>query len=364
MFEVLMISESSGQSFNIATYNASNGQSISSFKGGTSLPRTLCQIKNEYIISAIPNKPVIQVYEISRKSQQSKKVALPGIISSLTISNDGVLLAAGINNNVLVWELSGGILLSILSSHYQNVTCLSFCHDDSYLATSGDDGIVSVWDVSLIWDKEASGTGSVEPYHSWTSHTMATTQLKFGLRYRVYSSSLDCSVKVYDIPSKQIILSIIFNFGVSYFDFTPNEIFLFVGCSNGSLHRVNLLHHCQTAILQSTDDNERAVIKNAHQKLITSISCGLDGTSIVTGSEDGQVKFWDIASLQCSKTMKFSGKITNLFLTTAITGFSSTLGAQTVVMPFPKLHRQAISTNNETDSDLIHCKLMKSEDYD
>lgn len=361
MFEVLLVSEASGQHCNIAVHDSKNGQSLSTFKGGISQPATLCLRKDQQVLSAVPNKPIIQAFELSRKSQNPVKIPVPGVVTCLTTSHDGALLAAGIKNDVLVWEMVSGDLLSVLSRHYQKITALEFSHDNSYLVSGGEDGIVSVRDVTDIWDDEAQ---KCEPYCSWTCYTNPVSAVKFGLRYRLYTSSLDCSVKVHDIPSRQIIMTLVFDDSVTSFCLNPCETSLFVGCSKGALVCHNLLQrNPQSTVIQaaSNDDNHSTQqVKNAHNKKISCISCNMDGSFIVTGSDDQEVKFWDATSLQCVKSIKVNGAVTNLLLLPAFHGF--TAASKTSIMALPKLNRQLRTAHDEgVEQNLKYFHTLQSE---
>lgn len=361
MFEVLLVSEASGQHYNIAVHDSKNGQTLSSFKGGISQPGTLCLHKDQHVLSAVPNKPIIQAFEISRKAQNPVKIPVPGVVTSLVTSHDGALLAAGINNDVLVWELISGDLVSVLSRHYQKITAMEFSHDDSYLVCGGEDGIVSVWDVADIWDDEMQ---KVEPYCAWTCYTNPVSTVKFGLRYRLYTSSLDNSVKIHDIPSRQIIMTLVFEDSVTSFCINPCETSLFVGCSNGALVRHDLLQcNSKALVIQAAADDTNhntKHVKNAHSKKINCIACNMDGSFVVTGSDDQDVKFWDTTSLQCVKNIKVNGAVTNLLLLSAFHGF--TAASKMSIMSLPKLNRQLKTANDdETEQNLKHFHALQSE---
>lgn len=61
------------------------------------------------------------------------------------------------NFDVISLYINSYLSLTVLFyRHYQAITCLSFSFDNSYIASSGEDGIVSVWDLSDVWDIETS----------------------------------------------------------------------------------------------------------------------------------------------------------------------------------------------------------------
>lgn len=48
----------------------------------------------------------------------------------------------------LILQVSTGKLLSVLSRHYQDVTCLKFTDDSSHFVSGGKDNLALVWNLS------------------------------------------------------------------------------------------------------------------------------------------------------------------------------------------------------------------------
>uniref|UniRef100_A0A1I8GID4 WD_REPEATS_REGION domain-containing protein n=1 Tax=Macrostomum lignano TaxID=282301 RepID=A0A1I8GID4_9PLAT len=76
-----------------------------------------------------------------------------------------------------VWHASTGDLLSVLSgSHHRRIRCLAWSQPPHYLASSGDDGLVCLWDSGLALNSAqlqlAAGSGgasALRPLHSWVA---------------------------------------------------------------------------------------------------------------------------------------------------------------------------------------------------
>ena len=59
---------------------------------------------------------------------------------------------SAINENIIIYKLSSGQRISVLSKHYQTITCLKFTPCGFYLVSGGQDGLVLRWNMSHIID--------------------------------------------------------------------------------------------------------------------------------------------------------------------------------------------------------------------
>eukprot|EP00064_Thunnus_orientalis_P020798 superscaffoldBa00005929_g20946 len=162
--EVIVSCDSGSQLWNSTVFDPHSGSSLLSYRGGNSSARTLCVLNGEYMLSAQLGKNFINVWEIQRKvpvntfntpgassssrlvlDQLQQKIVCPGVVTCLTASPDGLFLAAGVAEVVYLWEVSTGKLLSVLSRHYQDVTCLKFTDDSSHFVSGGKDNLALVW---------------------------------------------------------------------------------------------------------------------------------------------------------------------------------------------------------------------------
>ena len=67
-------------------------------------------------------------------------------------------------------QTASGCLLGTVSGHYQSVTVLRFTDDSTHLISAGEDGMVLVWSLASVLDREAQGG---DPVHRLTGHHLA-----------------------------------------------------------------------------------------------------------------------------------------------------------------------------------------------
>ena len=100
-------------------------------------------------------------------------------------------------------KMASGNLLFAREAHYQPLTQICFTADEALLFTGGDDAGVHSWRLLDLVDSNLRSE-EIMPVQSWNEHTLAITGIVCGngtaLNARVYTSSLDQTVKVYLIP--------------------------------------------------------------------------------------------------------------------------------------------------------------------
>ncbi|XP_016150834.1 WD repeat-containing protein 18-like [Sinocyclocheilus grahami] len=275
--EVVLCADSAGQLFNCAVFDPHSGSEFLSYRGGNTSSRSLTVLNGEYILGAQLGKNFINVWEIQRKDQLQQKIVCPGIVTCLCASPDGLCVLAGIAEAIYLWEVMKNCVL-----------CFSVVQLDS----------------SRI----------PEPLHILSRHSLPITDIHCGLmgpQARVATASLDQTVKVWEISSGEMLLSVLFDVGIMSVTFDPCEYFLFCGGSDGNIFQVSL---CSTSIKRDktfqTDSDGNQVFKG-HRNLVTCLSVSMDGTLLLSGSNDETVRMWDVQSKQCIWSINHKGPVTN-----------------------------------------------------
>uniref|UniRef100_A0A3B5QC64 WD repeat-containing protein 18 n=1 Tax=Xiphophorus maculatus TaxID=8083 RepID=A0A3B5QC64_XIPMA len=283
--EVVISSDSGSQLWNCTVFDLHSGSSLLSYRGGNSAARSLAVLRGEFLLSAQLGKNFINVWEIQRKDQLQQKIVCPGVVTCLTASPDGAFLAAGVAEAVYLWEVCTGKLLAVLSRHYQDVTCLKFTDDSSHFVSAGKDNLALVWNVCSVVQMDLSH--SPEPRHVLSRHSLPITDLHcghMGAQARVATSSLDQTAKVWELSSGELLLSVLFDVEIIQ-----------------SLNREKSFQ----------SDSEGNQVFKGHRSLVTCLSVSMDGTLLLSGSQDETARLWDVQSRQSVRCLAHKGPVTN-----------------------------------------------------
>ncbi|XP_072023610.1 WD repeat-containing protein 18-like [Amphiura filiformis] len=257
-----------------------------------------------------------------KKDQHHLRIVCPGVVSSLVASPDGMYCIAGIAEKIYVWQISTGNLLAVVSRHYQTVTCLRITDDGSHFVSGGDDNLVMVWSLASVL-QEGQSTQGVDPVHIWSNHSLPVTDLHCttgGMMARVASASQDHTCKVWDMCSGELLCNFVFDVPLNSVCMDPAEYRLFAGAMNGTVYQVNLFEsnssrerHIKVRETGEDEDTTTAVFAG-HSKPVTCLSVSLDGSMLVSGSQDQTVCIWHIQSKQCVRTINHKGAVTNAMI--------------------------------------------------
>ncbi|XP_028907491.1 WD repeat-containing protein 18 [Ornithorhynchus anatinus] len=313
--EVAVCTDSAGMLWNCAVWEVQSGTNLLTYRGGQSGPHGLALLNGEYLLSTQLGKNYISAWELQRKDQLQQKIMCPGLVTCLTTSPNGLYVLAGIAESIYLWEASTGKLLAILNRHYQDVTCLVFTDDSSHILSGGKDCLALVWSLYSVLQVEHSR--SPDPRHVWSRHALPITDLHCGFggpMARAATASLDQTVKLWEITSGELLLSVLFDVGIMSVTMDLSECYMFCGGSDGSIFQVTLSAWPFQKDKTFQTERETGKLFKGHRNQITCLSVSTDGSLLLSGSHDETVRLWDIQSKQCLRTVTYKGPITNAFI--------------------------------------------------
>lgn len=321
--EIVVTSDSSSENWSAATWDPCTGSLLSSYKHATSLGnRTLQLLSDSYVIGADSTKPRLHIWPLNSQTPVSNvRLFTPGKVSALTATPNGHYIVVAVAEKLYVWQLCNGRLLNTFTRHYQVINCLTFNKEGSCFASGSEDGLIFVWSMSqILCEKEA------KPMCSFSYHSLPVKDLYFGLvgaYARLYSVSLDRSMRIYDVNEGILLLTLTFDAPLTAICADAIENNVFVGTSTGQVMKCFMRDPPRgyEAHVDATD-NEKVTNFKGHQGSIVALSVSVDCITLLSASTDGSVHLWDIPSGQVIRTLQHKSPITSAFFEKAYDNFS------------------------------------------
>ena len=248
--EILVTADNTGMLGNIFLWDSKTGSQLATYKGGVTAPNTLCyNVGKTFLLSASPNKPLLNVWLMDRREQRPQKQTTPGkALQALAASpGSGKWIVGSADDRIYLWQSQSGKLLAIIGEgggqgHYQDVTHLAFTDDGSHIISAGKDGAIIAWCVVAA----AVSSGNAPPRRRWPGHSLAVTGLKVGpggwRSGRIFSCSLDQMAKVHDLWSGDLLLEVTFGCGLTSISIDLSVTHVYVGCTDGTIKTFSLLN--------------------------------------------------------------------------------------------------------------------------
>lgn len=344
--EVILTSDSTGESWSAAVWDPRNGSMLSVFKNAAALGhRTLQLLSDSYLLGASATKPRLHIWPLNSPSPLPNVRLNTGKVNALACTPNGSYIIASIDEQLFIWQTCTGRLLANLIRHYQTVSCLAITKDGSLFASAGEDGLVFVWSLyKALNDKQ-----DCSPVHNFSNHNMPVKDMHFGFggaRSRLYTVSLDRRANIYELGSGALLVSLIFEAPLTAIIVNSRESELFVGCITGDIFQCNL-HEPPRGVEQHVAKDDEKIIFRAHKSHITALSISVDCCTLLSGSTDGAVHIWDIASRQVLRTIEHKGPVTAAFFAKGFENFrASTLE--------PRLEVRNLQSTSEVDGEELN----------
>ncbi len=292
-------------------------------------------------------KPVLNVY-IKGKDSVEQTIFLPASLTYCIITgdenddNDGFLIAGDTAGKLYIWNLLTGELINVILAHYQKLTCLAKTQDSSIIISGSEDSRCCVWrlidlisnsDIDSNSDVDSSSNSNIKPFKIITDNTLPITDIivsqSFILDSKIYTSSKDSTVRIYDVPTITLQRTYVSDSPVNCMALDSLESNLYLGLSNGKINRVNLLeaninNDGLNKIFNTSSENDTTTYehhltneqkdnnKDSRIKIeITAIKLNFDGTILCSGDSTGILCFTEVVSKQSLKKINASNKKTS-----------------------------------------------------
>ncbi|XP_076063738.1 WD repeat-containing protein 18 isoform X2 [Oratosquilla oratoria] len=321
LVDALLVSALNSNTEAIQVYDVKTGTNLHSFKGTPASSSTLNFVGAcDYVMTAQKDKPLLQAWIINRHDPLHLRLVVPGRVKTMAVSPSGPkYCVVAVGEKMYVYKLLYGHLIAVISCHYQPITCIQFTLCGNYFVSGGEDGFVYLWSMAqLVNNFHTEDAPEIQPWRVLGQHSDKVTSISMsvsGLQGLLFSSSLDRTVKVYDLLHGNHLHTLLTDQGITRVTCNSIGSQIFLGLANGKVSVVNLLPHLPIGDIEVSDKGCQC-----HEKAVRHIVVSPSGNTIVTGGDDEEVKVWALSGnakpqLSFLRTVHTGrGAITNLAL--------------------------------------------------
>lgn len=208
-------------------------------------------------------------------------------VTAVAIDDDSKIILSASDKAVFASDVMSGAVLRRLHGHTARVNTVACNHNASVILSGSYDGTVKCWD---------NKSSSKEPIETLTDATDSVTSILVH-GHEVISASVDGRVRTYDLRMGELRTDYVTEHSaLTSLAMSHDNQCLAVSCLDAHYGTIHLLERSTGSILASYSGHHRS----------TNYGVGVGITSddcyIVTGSEDGMVPIYDLASkelVQC-----------------------------------------------------------------
>ncbi|XP_031738866.1 protein ROOT INITIATION DEFECTIVE 3 [Cucumis sativus] len=300
----------------ITIWDVKTGQTLLHIPTCASPPYGFICLRNEFFVASQTRKEgsvgggSIFIWSLNKPLPPVTSYTLE-TIGPLASTKDGVYLAGGTHSgNIHLWEVGSGELLKLWSGHHKPVKCVLFSWDDSFLITGSSDGMICVWSMISLLDVELVGNSQPIVYCLMEHNSSLTGLLTMSgcSMSIIISSSLDGSLKFWDLMSGMIRGTQAHIEGITAIVLHPTEQVLFSGTVDGQIFASRLEFGFDNCI---TIRENQILAPKGHKGAITALA--FSQMYLISASEDCTVCIRDISSQRIIQKLDHKkGRITNL----------------------------------------------------
>ncbi|MFC2158091.1 WD40 repeat domain-containing protein [Acidobacteriota bacterium] len=222
--------------------------------------------------------------DVKVDSCPSGAVGHRGTVYILLFSPDGSMLATGAEDGrVKFWEIPSGILKQTLRIHSKRVQNLKFTTDGKYFFSGSDDGSIIIGDGSTL--KSIKGI---------VAHTPNVRDIGYSQPHDILVSiGGDNALMFWEVPSGKRLKNIGLSSPPWAMDVNPAGTMAATGSSEGDI------------TLWDIPSGHMIDEFKAHNKRITNLIFGAEGTFLISSAAEDHVKIWEIPSMELLQNINF-----------------------------------------------------------
>jgi len=239
-------------------------------------------------------------------------------VVSIALTSDGrTLISGGLDDRIMLWDLSTGERLGILTGHNKPINCLATSPDGKTLISCSDDDSIKIWQLpngamlrSLAGHSRDVNSVAVSPDGQFFAsgsedRTVCVWRLRTGELLQSFTDLAGMVRSVAISPNSQILASGGLDNHIKLWNLNTGHLVRTLTGHSNSVMSIAISPDGQILASSSKDKtikvwnpNTGAVIRTllGHTDIVNSIAISSDGKTLISGSNDKTIKLWNLGT--------------------------------------------------------------------
>lgn len=287
----------------VKVWDAVTGALQYTFKGHHGSVGSVAFASNNTQLASGSDDMTVKIWNVATGELQSTLGGHRENVQSIALTIDGGRLASGSNSGIEIWDVTMGVVQHKLNDHNNWATSLAFSDDGKLLASGSSDMTVKIWDAT---------EGTLK--YVFEGHDHLVTSVAFSIGGALLASgSLDKTVKVWDTATGALYCRLSHDSPVISIDFSNDGMWLMSGSEENTVKIWDMVNKALHSTLIDHDDLDgmlQASVEPQVELFIVLDACYSKGWRLAL-IRSSKINIWDTVTGLLPYTLSHTGKVTS-----------------------------------------------------